>query len=215
MFAKCQNVYRGRSENFWSSDPPSYVELVDAQDVIAKLLYAAINPVKDNLVERAHQWPGVGGLSWLLTGRAMSARRPLHFFRADGSMPEYVELQLSIPPELGDAEQIRGTLRGLVEAAEKYYASRRAREGKRVLGRRGVLRQSWRESPRTQKPSSDLRPTVAARSVWSRIEALQRDAAFLAAYRAARTTWIAGLPTVFPAGTYWLRRFAGVTVAQS
>jgi hypothetical protein len=33
-------------------------------------------------------------------------------------MPEYDELHLSIPPERGDAEQIRGTLRGLVEAAE-------------------------------------------------------------------------------------------------
>ena len=28
-----------------------------------------------------------------------------------------------------------------------------------------------------------------------------------------RTAWLAGLHAVFPAGTYWLHRFAGVTVA--
>jgi hypothetical protein len=32
-------------------------------------------------------------------------------------------------------------------------------------------------------------------------------------YRVARLSWLAGLPAVFPAGTYWLHRFAGVTVA--
>jgi hypothetical protein len=34
------------------------------------------------------------------------ATRPLHFFRADGSMPEAVEMPLTIPPELGPAEDV-------------------------------------------------------------------------------------------------------------
>jgi hypothetical protein len=58
-----------------------------------------------------------------------------------------------------------------------------------------------------------LRPRVAARSRWQRVAALQRNRDFIDAYRAARMLWRAGLPAVFPPGTYWLARFANVTVA--
>ena len=64
-------------------------------------------------------------------------------------------------------------------------------------------------------PRRTLSPRVAAFSKWHRIEALQRNQAFVATYRAARCDWLAGLPVVFPAGTYWLRRFAGVPVAAA
>jgi hypothetical protein len=57
-----------------------------------------------------------------------------------------------------------------------------------------------------------LSPRVASVNRWARIEALQRSKAFLAAYRAARDLWKAGIAALFPAGTYWLRRFAGVPV---
>src|SRR5690348_8892155 len=36
MFAKAQNAHRGRWENFWSSEPPCIVRLVDRNDVIDK-----------------------------------------------------------------------------------------------------------------------------------------------------------------------------------
>jgi hypothetical protein len=72
------------------------------------------------------------------------------------------------------------------------------------------LRQSWRGSPASCEPRRTLRPTVAARNPWERIEALLRNREFLAAYRAARDRWIAGEATAFPIGTYWLRRFAHV-----
>lgn len=215
MFAKCQNALRGRSENLWSSEPPCLVELIDREDVLAKLVYAATNPVKDGLVDRVHHWPGVNGLLALLNDRPMTATRPRHFFSKDGRMPKSVELRLVIPPELGDPEALRQVLRELVQATEQRYATLRARDGKRVLGRRAILRQSWSSSPASEKSSTGIRPRVAARSVWSRIEALRRDRAFLCAYRDARLEWIAGRPATFPSGTYWLRRFAGVSVAAS
>jgi ABC-type Fe3+-hydroxamate transport system substrate-binding protein len=56
---------------------------------------------------------------------------------------------------------------------------------------------------------------VAARSQWARIEALQRNRVFLVDYAAARDGWRCGSTVAFPAGTYWLRRFAGVPVAAS
>ena len=55
---------------------------------------------------------------------------------------------------------------------------------------------------------------VAARSKWHRIAALQRNKAFVAECRAARRAWLAGIPVVFLAGPYWLRRFANVPVAS-
>lgn len=42
-----------------------------------------------------------------------------------------------------------------------------------------------------------------------------RNKCFVAAYRAARIAWLAGIPTVFPPGTYWLHRFAGVPIATA
>jgi len=56
---------------------------------------------------------------------------------------------------------------------------------------------------------------VAAPSKWARIEALLRNRAFVAAYTSARERWRVGLPVVFPADTYWLRRFAQVPVAET
>jgi hypothetical protein len=56
---------------------------------------------------------------------------------------------------------------------------------------------------------------VAARNQWARIEALLRNRAFIVAYTNARERWRAGTPVLFPPGTYWLRRFAQVPVAET
>jgi REP element-mobilizing transposase RayT len=213
MFAKAQNAHRGRWENLWSSEPPCIVRLVDRNDVIDKLVYAATNPVKDGLVERVHHWPGVNGLSALLNQRPCEVQRPRHFFRTHGPMPASVRLEFVIPPELGDADEVRRELRTRVAAEERRLADERQRDGRRVLGRRAVVRQSWSGCPAGHEPRRNLRPRVAARSVWSRIEALRRNREFLTAYREARKQWLAGDPSPFPFGTYWLRRFVNVPVA--
>jgi hypothetical protein len=146
-----------------------------------KLVYVATNPVKDRLVERVHQWPGVNGLGALLGQRPLRATRPRHFFRREGKMPAAVTLQLVLPAELGDPEPLRAELRQQVVAAEAAAAAERRRTGAGVLGRRAILRQSWRDSPASREPRRTLRPTVAARSPWARIEALLRNREFLAA----------------------------------
>jgi putative transposase len=213
LVAKSQNVLRGRWENFWSSEPPCLLHLVDPADVLAKLAYTATNPVKDHLVDRVHHWPGLHGLAALLADRPLIARRPSHFFRAHGPMPENLALRLVIPPELGAPDQVRRQLRELVAAIERDVVAARLRAGTAILGRRAVLQQSWKGQP----PSVELRrtrqPQLAARSVWSRLEALLRNRDFLTSYREAWTRWRKGLPVTFPLGTYWLRRFAGVPVS--
>ncbi|MCA9676780.1 MAG: hypothetical protein H6709_03725 [Kofleriaceae bacterium] len=214
MLAKAQNAHRGRWENLWSTEPPCLVQLVDVGDLLDKLVYVATNPVKDGLVDRAHHWPGAHGLTALLNRRTIVVRRPKQFFRAGGSMPEEVTLELGLPPDIEDVNAFLGVLRERVTAEEDRLAEERRRAGRGVLGRRGVLQQDWRSRPTSREPRRGLRPRVAARSVWARIEALQRNRAFIDAYRAARAAWLAGLEAVFPPGTYWLRRFASVVVAE-
>ena len=213
LLAKSQNALRGRWENFWSTEQVCVVRLVDATDVLNKLVYVATNPVKDRLVAKVHHWPGVNGLTSLLTGRTLHATRPGHFFRATGPMPATLTLTLTLPSQLGDAQQFRAELRAQVAAVEAAVEADRLRTGGPVFGRRAILHQSWRASPTTGEPRGSLRPRLAARSLWSRLEAIARNREFLAAYRDARAGWLGGAAVVFPGGTYWLRRFAHVPVA--
>ena len=138
-----------------------------------------------------------------------------HFFRPDGPMPDTVELRLLIPPELGPEAEVLAELRQRVQAVEEEFAAERRRTGRRVYGRRAVRQQSWRAQPSSVEPRRNLRPRVAARNVWVRIEALQRNRVFLAEYATAREAWLHGATVTFPLGTYWLRRFANVPIAEA
>jgi hypothetical protein len=119
-------------------------------------------------------------------------------------------LHLVIPPELGDPTLFLAELREQVTAAEVVIAAERKRTGAGVLGRRAILRQSWRGAPTTDEARRRLRPRIAASSQWSRVEALLRNYEFLDAYHDARDRWLSGELVLFPKGTYWLRRFAHV-----
>ncbi len=215
LLAKCMNSLRGRWENFFSSEQVCVVRLETREDVLDKVAYIATNPIKGGLVNYVSEWPGASGYAALRSGEPLRATRPPHFFAEDGTMPEEVTLELTVPPEFGDRSDFLDELHARVTAIEAAKAAERARTGRRVLGRYAVLRQSWRDSPTSREPRRNLRPTIAARSLWKRLEAIQRKREFTAAYRAARDAWLAGTSIPFPQGTYWLRRFAGVVVATS
>ena len=208
--AKCVNALRGRWENAFATESTSLVELVDVDDVIDKLVYTATNPVKDGLVEKTHQWPGPRTVAALFNGKTLRATRPEYLFRDDGPMPDVVEVKLEIPAELGDPAKILERVRAGCVIVEETAASQRAKTNRKVVGRGRVLRQSWRASPETEAPHRGLRPRVAARNKWKRIERLQSERGFQDEYATARKRWLAGEDVVFPAGTYWLRRFANV-----
>jgi hypothetical protein len=212
MLARCQNARWGRWENLWAAQEPCITRLLDRATVIDKLVYAAGNPVKDRLVERATQWPGTNGYRNLLNGRPLRAHRPRHFFRSRGTMPDEITLSLVIPPELGPADQVIASVRARVTELERTMIEDRARTGARVVGRRRILAQSWRESPTSREPRRTLRPRFAGVSA-VRVEALLAYREFLAEYRDARRSWLAGSKPLFPSGTYWLARFAPTCVA--
>jgi REP element-mobilizing transposase RayT len=214
LLAKCMNARWGRWENFFSSEQVNVVRLETREALVDKLVYIATNPVKDGLVERVDDWPGSSGYRALLSGEPLYATRPTRFFAKHGKMPAEVTLHLTIPPELGDRNEILAAVQARVAAVEEQEARNRARTGARVLGRYAVLRQSWRDSPTSKEPRRTLRPTFAARSLWARLEAIQRKRDFIAAYRRARLALRAGTPIPFPHGTYWLRRFLCVDIER-
>jgi len=213
LFSKHQNVLRGRTENFWSSEQTSVVELVGPEDVLDKMVYTLTNPVKDHLVAQAAEWPGATSLDATLRGRAVIARRPTHFFRPDGPMPEDITLDLVRAPgfeHLGPGE-FSALLIERIGAVEQSAATTRRQTGLSIKGVSAVLAQPWSAQPDTEASRHELNPRVASRNIWRRIETIRRNKAFVAAYRAARDMLLAGAEAIFPAGTYWLRRFAGIS----
>ncbi|MFN0250890.1 MAG: hypothetical protein ACKV2T_28710, partial [Kofleriaceae bacterium] len=162
---------------------------------------------------RVHHWPGANGYPNLLSGRPIVCRRPLHFFRPNGPMPASVTLEMTIPPELGERNDVLAKVRAGVEAVEHDVAEQRMRTGAGVLGRRQILDQSWKDSPTSIEPRRTLRPRFAG-SEESRVSALLDYRAFLMAYRAARQRWLEHREAMFPPGTYWLAKFAAVPVAS-
>jgi hypothetical protein len=212
MLARCLNARWGRWENLWAAEEACVTRLVTRDAVIDKLVYAASNPVKDFLVERVTQWPGANGYQHLISGRPLRAHRPAHFFSASGDMPDEVALPLVIPAELGPASEVINKVKAAVESVERQAREERAQTGRRVLGRRQVLAQSWRSSPASIEPRRVLRPRFAGSGA-PRAVALLEFHEFLSRYRVARQGWLAGATVTFPAGTYWLARFAAVPIA--
>lgn len=210
--AKCVNVLRGRGESVVSSAPVSLVELGDRGAIIDAVVYTATNPVKDLLVEQVHHWPGPKTVRSLLDARVLRARRPAYFFREDGPMPEEVEMTFSIPEDLGDSVATLAEIEAGIAEVELRCARTRQETGRCVFGRRRVLRQSWREAPTTPVPRGALNPRVKARCKWTRISLIERNRGFQCEYRSAFKLLRAGMRAVFPPGTYWLARHAGVLV---
>jgi putative transposase len=213
LIAKHQNALRGRWENMWALEQTSAVELVGDTDIFEKMVYAFANPVAAYLVEKAHHWPGVSSMAATIADVPLEAKRPQTFFRADGDMPESVSLPLHLPSALAPVsrgEFVR-RLQERIAAAETEAADARKGSGRSILGRAAVRRQHWNDNPRSSEPRRRLGPRVACKNTWRRIEALARNKAWLEAYRHARDSFIKGATAAFPAGTFWLRRYAGVS----
>jgi len=213
MIARCMNARWGRWENFWAAEEVCVTRLLTRETVMDKLVYGATNPVKDLLVDEAWQWPGFNGYRLLLQGGSMRVRRPAHFFRQDGVMPEEVTLTLVIPPELGERGAVIDELRARVREVEEATRACRLATGRRVLGKKRVVEQSWRDSPTSVEPRRTLRPRFAG-PVEARIAALVAYKQFLATYHHAREAWLQGQAATFPVGTYWLARFTPIAVAS-
>ena len=214
MLAKAMNALRGRWENFWATEQPNAVYLVEASDRFSKLVYLLANPVADNLVDRVSDWPGACSLGLHLSGRPRTIKRPRVFFREkNGKMPEEVTLRVERIDgfdSLSDAEWV-GMLSDAVRVEEERARAVRLESGKGVLGRKAVLRARPTDIPTVPEKRRTLRPSIACRNRSRRVVALSELVAFRAQRRAALARYAAReADVVFPHGTYRIR---GVFVA--
>ena len=214
LVARAVNASLGRFEGFWASDASySAVEPLAPGDVVAKTAYVLANPVAAGLVRRGSEWPGLWASPEQIGSAKLAARRPKHFFDEKGYMPDAVELEL-MPPPCFSADEFRAQLaRALGELEEKHRAGL-ASAGRRFLGVARVLAQNPFARPPAGEPRFELKPRIAARDKWKRVEGLQRLKAFLQEYRQAWRDRSAGVANaLFPAGTYLLRVLHGVQCA--
>jgi putative transposase len=213
LVARALNASLGRWEAFWAPSSYSAVALVSPRDVLDKVAYVLANPVAAGLVRSGRAWPGLWSAPEQIGAEAFEVRRPKHFFDPKGCLPEHVTLQLTLPPGFASADDFRKHLVAVL-AAREVEAVREA--GGRFLGIAKVLSQKPTSRPAPGEPRRGLRPRVAARDKWKRIEALRRLVEFLRAYRSAWSARCAGEPNVlFPCGTYLLRVVHGVPCAAA
>ena len=207
LLARFMNVHRSRWEAFWSSDEPSVVEICDAESELGMLVYNLTDPVRQQLVDKVHNWPGVSSLAYQLSGKPVRAKRPKKFFRKNGKMPAEVELRFVPPPGWAHLahDEWSKLLGERVRAVEAEAADKRCKDGSRIAGRKAVLRRSPYSCPGTSPPRRNLNPRVACRNEHKRLAAMDRLKCFLRSYKQALEQWAAGVRDVlFPAGTWQL-----------
>jgi len=218
LFAKHQNCLHGRWEAFWATEQTSVVELPNAEDILAKMAYAIANPCSSHLVEKVHHWPGVESLTAIERDVPLAASKPSRFFdQENDDLPDVVQLAFRRAPgfEHLPHSEYAELVREQVDHAVAKAADERREKGINLVGRKGVLGQNCRHSPSTREPRRGLSPRVACRNKWARIESLQRNQAFIEQYRGARDDLLAGRHTIFPPGTWWLCRYAGLSSAET
>jgi REP element-mobilizing transposase RayT len=199
LLARAINCARGRWEAFWSRDSYNAVELLEDDDVLDKLAYTLLNPVRAGLVGRARAWEGATSVSLRFGGRRV-VTRPSGFFSED--MPEHVSLELVAPPLHSNAGAgLDQQLADRIEAVEHQVR----KSGRKPIGMAAVLRQHWNASATTREPRRGLVPRIAARCTAVRIAAIVELQQWVEAYRAALACFKDGNREVeWPPGTYWM-----------
>lgn len=206
LIARSVNSSLGRWEAVWSVESYCAPGLCGGQDILNKSIYTLCNVNQAGLVRHVKDYGGPS--SWNLEyGSTRQYPRPEVFFSA--SMPDSVGITLKRPatvrPELSDRE-LRGEIRRIVTHREIANAHRIRRKGGAFLGMERVLRQAVTATPRSQAARRGIRPRVAGRSRWARIERIRRNQEFERLYRAAWLRLHEGdRDVVFPQGTYKLR----------
>jgi REP element-mobilizing transposase RayT len=212
--ARALNAAHGRWESFWAPGSYSAVALQTADDVLDKMAYVLANPVAAGLVRRGPEWPGPWSAPERIGAAAREVKRPDHFFRQEGKSPRTARLELRCPAGFGSVEELRIRLDAALQEREDEAARKVGEEGRSFLGARKLLAQRPFARPAPGEPRRGVRPRVASRDKWKRVEALARLRTFLAEYREAWRAFRQGArDTVFPAGTYGMLATYGVACA--
>lgn len=213
--ARALNAAHGRWEFFWAPGSYSAVALQTADDLLDKMAYVLANPASAGLVRRGVEWPGPWTAPDRIGAGPRLVMRPEHYFRKDGPTPPSAMLELTCPDGF-TVEGLRSRLGEELARREDQAARARALAGQGVMGPKKVLAQRPLARPVPGEARRGLRPRVASRDSWRRVEALGRLRAFHQQYRAAWRAFVGGARgAIFPEGTYWMRVNCGVACTSS
>ncbi len=214
LVARGLNALHALSGPLWGAESPCFTRRSADDESLRDLVYTLTNPVEAGLVKWSRLWPGFTTYGWRF-GEERTFKRPKWFFDENGGMPETISLKLVRPPifpELSD-EQVYEKLNAAVREREVACQQKMRDEHRRFMGPIKLAKQHWSRVPKSFEERFKVAPKVASSSKWLVLAELQRDREWEREYARAREQMLAGKPAVFPAGTYWLRIHAKVTVA--
>jgi len=209
--AKALNAAQGQWENLWSTEKSHALPLADDYAMIHRIAYIVTNPVKDGLVRRPEDWPGV--LLWKPC--EMPVRRPKVYFAEDGECPDEIVLRIVRPPRpLWPDEEWNRELERAIGLWVRIAHAKLAKEGRSFVGRDAVLSSSFLRQARSHERKREPIPKVAATEPLAKriLEFIRKK--FLVEYREALREWRAkARDVVFPHGTWWMARHHAAAVA--
>ncbi len=180
---------------------------------VSRLRYVLENSVKEDLVARLRDWPGVHSAQAMLEGRPMGGvwydRTTLYEARLRGervSLEDFAETEtVTLSPlpcwEGLPDEEVKRLLGHLIETIERDNDARRRAGGGGVLGVKAICRRSPQETPKKLQRSAAPRFHAATREAWMRLRDAYRE--FAAAFRdAADLLRLGTTEPRFPGGSF-------------
>ena len=203
----------GWRDKVWSRRYQAILVSSEEKAQLARLRYIASHGLKENLIARANDWPGVSSIKARLAGqdtlegrwydrtREFNAGRKGLSATRDG-LAEVETVRLTPLPCLArlSDEETTQTVREIVREIEESAATRRREAGIGTLGLREVLRQDPEARPMNSKRSSA--PYSHCESKSERRRLWEAYCWFLSAYLEARERLRAGQHGVFPEGSF-------------
>ncbi|WP_437592791.1 hypothetical protein [Sorangium sp. So ce1000] len=183
-----------------------------------KIAYTLANPVAAGLVQRARDWPGAKVLVGDIGRGELHAQRPEIYFNPQNlKWPAEAAVAVTLPPAIKDcdADKFRGEITARLDLHERQANTTPRRQRVGFLGAARASKISPYKRAASIDPHRELNPTFAVgRGQTNAIDAaVSTLRIFRIAYREALKQWRAGVRGIaFPAGTWWMRVFHGVTV---
>jgi Transposase IS200 like len=203
----------GWREKIWSRRYQSIVVSSEEAAQVERLRYVLAHGVKEGLVERVQEWPGVHAAQALLEGTSLEGlwfdrtqecsarRRGEDFDRLKFATPETVTLSPLPCWENLSPGTWRESVAGLIAEIEAAAAAERSRTGVQPLGRAAIFKQRYEDRP--NQPKKSCSPWFHAASRRVRKELYEAYAWFVSAYREAAEKLRSGDRTaIFPAGSF-------------
>ncbi|NJK33200.1 MAG: hypothetical protein HC927_12785 [Deltaproteobacteria bacterium] len=197
VVARALNFRYRRKEAFWKPGSYSAVQLCSEGAVLDKMVYTLANPVMAGLVGRAWRWEGSSSVG-MEFGAVRRVLRPA--FLKTGEDVEALRL-VAPPSDISTAVEIGEEVRRRLHARENEVRGQFEAEGRRFMGMKAVLAQSWQSSPRSEEAFGAIVPRFATRDREELRRAIGEWKEWVAAYRRALGAFRGGIrDVVFPAG---------------